>query len=156
MRRCQSAFEETALPKPCALVPVHTHFIGQSAAKKKQARDKSDNEKTSHGQVEYKVLTRFMAADVLSDHFAVVGGSICAQDSNKRWIRENNIDHSKALKRWAWIKMGARFNKCDRSSVPIAPFQASHMSSPDHKKRMLFPAIKSRPLNRGRWRTSSP
>ena len=62
-------------------------------------------------------MTRFMAADVLSDHFAVVGGNVASQDVNKRWCRENNIDRNSALKRWAWAKMGARFNKCDRNPV---------------------------------------
>ena len=131
-----------------------THFIGQSVGKKKQAREKSDNEKASHGQVEYKILTRFMAADVLSDHFALVGGSICSKDSNKRWIRENNIDFRKALKWWAWIKMGVKFNKCDRNPVPNVPSKYSCMRWHDLKtKRMLFPAFKSRPQNRGMWRT---
>jgi hypothetical protein len=98
------------------------HFVGQRATKKKKAGVNPDKEKACHGQVEHRVQTRFMAADVLSGHFAMAGGRFVIVKENKAWCREKNIDEDAALYRWAFAKWSARFNKCERNPVNSLSF----------------------------------
>jgi hypothetical protein len=115
------------------------HFVGQRASTHHDAKgvrqDKEKKEKVCHGRVEYRVQSRFMATHVLSDHFDVQGGRALLQVGNDEWRHLHCIDISIALKRWAWTKMGVRFNKCDRNPVPprpivICPYLLSMQTKP--------------------------
>jgi hypothetical protein len=116
-----------------------THFVGQRALTYHDTngvrQDKDKKEKVCHGRVEYRVQSRFMATHVLSDHFYVQGGRALLQVGNDEWRHLHCIDINIGLKRWAWTKMGVRFNKCDRNPVVplprvILPYLLSMQTNP--------------------------
>ena len=115
-----------------------------------------------------------MAADVLSSHFAVAGGRFVAameEDvgegcdlhrwdffcNSKTWCRQKGIDVEAALCRWAFAKLGTRFNKCERNPVNDHPFH--HCSAGVHLITHDFSPLKTkqkRTPNRGRRSQYSP